>query len=51
MMTKMMATEPSEEHRKKQGNLNDFPVLPWPGKHTGAPSDLSEIVVNRLEAD
>jgi hypothetical protein len=48
MMTKMMATEPTEEHGKKQGNLNDFPVLLWRDKHTGAPSGLSEIVINRL---
>jgi hypothetical protein len=51
MMTKMMATEPTEEHGKKHGNPNDFPVLPWRDQHTGAPSGLSEIEINRLVAD
>jgi hypothetical protein len=48
MMTKMMATETTEEHGKKQGNPNDYPVPPWRDKHAGAPSGLSGIVINRL---
>jgi hypothetical protein len=48
-MTKMMATESTEEHGKNMSNLNCHPAIFWLDNITGAAPAVSVFVINPPE--
>ena len=48
MMTKMMATETTEEHGRNMNNLNYFSAISWLDNNSGAAPAVPASVINPL---
>jgi hypothetical protein len=50
MMTRIMATESTEEHGRNMNNLNYFTAISWLDNNSGAAPAVPVFVINQMEA-